>query len=291
VGSASRAIVSSNAGARRPVWHVTRIQRSGDLVAVSCPGPSLCVTVSEGGRVLASHDPFSEHAKWSRQSVPSALGVSCPSVTLCVLVDYRPGLTVALDPTASLPRWSTHRASAGSTMALGETTGVIACTVTGSCALGTADGSVAVVHDVVAPRVSGRDLGFGEPSTFDGIACPQSDRCIAANEDGAIQITAGHGLDRWTRHAIDGGNDSFGAVACPTARDCLINDVYASVLSSTNAFSARASWRQHTVDTQGDLVGVACPSPAACLAFDDEGRILRSRNPFARSASWTTIRN
>jgi hypothetical protein len=176
-------------------------------------------------------------------------------------------------------------------MALGGTTGVIACTVAGSCALGTADGSVAVVHDVVAPQVSGRDLGFGEPSTFDGIACPQSDRCIAANEDGAIQVTARHSLDRWTRRSINGGSDSFGAVACPTARDCLINDVYTSVLSSTNAFGAHAIWRQHTIDTHGNLVGLACPSAAMCMPFDRDGRVLRSLNPFARSASWTTIGN
>jgi hypothetical protein len=287
---ATRAIVSTNAGAGRPVWHATHIRRSGDLVAVSCPGRGLCVAVSEGGLVLASHDPFGKHAQWSRQPVPSALGVTCASVRLCVVVDYRPGLTVAVDPTAQRPRWSTHRASASSMTALGGTTGVIASTVAASCVLGTADGSVAVVHDLAAPRLTARDLGFGEPSTFDGIACPRTDRCIAANEDGAIQVTARHKLDRWTRHAIDGGNDSFGAVACPTARDCLINDVYTSVLSSTNAFGAHASWRQSTIDTDANLVGVACPSAAMCLAFDRDGRVLRSLDPFARSAAWTPIR-
>lgn len=242
MGSAGRAIVSTNAGARRPVWRVTQIRRSGDLIAVSCPGPSLCVAVTEGGLVLASDDPFGEHAGWSRQSVPSALGVSCPSVTLCVLVDYRPGLTVALDPTAPRPGWSIHRASPGSTMALSGTTGVIACTVAGSCVLGTDDGSVAVVHDVAARRASARDLGFGEPSTFDGIACPQRDRCIAANEDGAIQVTAGHKLDRWTRRSIDGGGDSFGAVACPTAARCLAFDRDGRILRSLNPFARSSSW-------------------------------------------------
>jgi hypothetical protein len=290
VGSGGRAIVSADVGAKRPRWRVTQIARSGDLIAVSCPSSQLCVTVTYGGRVFASHDPFAARARWTRQLVPSAIGVSCPSTGLCVVLDYRPGLTESVDPTDPVPTWSVHPALPGSTMALGSTTGAIACTVAASCAMGTLLGSVAVAHDVGAPRVAARDLGFGEDSTFDGIACPASDRCIAANEDGGIQISAGDGLKRWRRREIGGGAPTFSGASCPTARECLLSDGSGYVWSSSAAFSIHARWRSHAPEPYGSyLAGVACPSPHTCLAFDDRGRIMRSVNPFARSASWTTI--
>ena len=289
VGSAGRVIASQNADARRPQWHVVHIRQGGQLIAVSCAGDRLCVAVNSRGRVFLTRDPFGAVARWTPQPVPTALGASCPSVHLCVLVDEHPGLTIALNPAASRPQWITHRSTGVSSGTLGLTTGVIACMASRACVLGTLDGSVAVVPDVSAGRLVPRDLDFGEPSTFDGISCPGSGRCIAANEDGAIRVTAGVGLRRWRRRVIDGGA-VFGDVTCPTAAACLLTDYGSDVFTSRSAFSTRATWRRLTIDAPaGQLIGAACPSTSMCLAFDSTGRILRSVDPFMRNATWTRL--
>ncbi len=106
-----------------------------------------------------------------------------------------------------------------------------------------------------------------EPPTTDGLACPSTSSCVAADNQGNV-IT----FDPGTSAApvlTSLGKTSWSAVACPSATQCT---VAGAGLEATFDPASVAGTTPVKIETaKNPIIDLACPSAAQCTALDNGG--------------------
>ena len=271
-------------------------QTSAELAALSCAAATACEAVGtevEGWNGTA----------WSPQtlSLPAGgglQGVSCTSPTACVAVGGATGdngepnriFADTFDGSA----WTQAPITTPSLASSPQLTG-ISCAAAMSC---TAVGSATDAGGVSVPLVltdSGSgwtpsatpSLSVADPSSsLTAVSCSAPGSCMAVGTDASGVLTlrslAGRFSPQPAPNPGDGKDSSItmpapAAVACPTARTCLMVGSYTNAGGNDNTFAERwngTSWAlQHTPaegsDTSTDLSAITCPSRAGSASPRD----------------------
>jgi hypothetical protein len=186
----------------RAGWAITHFNREHRaLTSVSCPSPSLCLAVDDGGiftadGVLTTLDPGrGAAATWTVNHPKSEYfeeftSISCPSTALCVAVDEAGEVLTSTDP-------------------------------------GAGSGASWTFSD----ELGGLDGDYGLMS----VSCESSSLCAVVGSAGKLAYTADPGMRaaaKWKVTGVD-ATRSMNAISC-VASLCVAVDSHGRVVSSTN---------------------------------------------------------
>ena len=159
----------------------------GQLLSVSCAGPSLCLVGEDGGAVLASTDPANVDATWSQQTVftsSQVTALACPSARECLADAFG---TVKATTAAPDGPWTSEGPS--------NPVSAIACATTTLC-LEAEDGSVQATFAPTVPNTTGSLSSTGWPDVLETngywlmptAACAPDDVCVVGDRFGNAWI-------------------------------------------------------------------------------------------------------
>ena len=293
-GYPSGILISTNPTGGPAAWTSLSIPQGWSYPErVSCPSVSMCVAVSNEGRVSWLALNASGHGQWEGTWTSSAAsesvvrGLSCPSVKLCVAVDDAGNALVSPTPTVVGSAWSVTRIDASPLrgVSCASESECVAFDMQGDVTTSTrpANGAGAWAEPANVDPNAGNRLPAGGPLVAPGIleplgwipqsvSCPTVTLCVSLDRYGH-SITSdnpGSGASTWHLATAAEGADGFAAMSCPSSSLCAGIDDAARVASSTNPGSRNAKWRVTTVPGLADAYewGIACIRRPLCVAFD-----------------------
>jgi len=200
-------VTSTNPTGGASAWQAASVAKSGDLVSVTCPSPSLCVATDQGGNILTSTNPTGGASAWQASAAffDSTIGpMTCPTATFCV--------AIGLDFTESSVQpaiFSSHNPTGG-----------------------TADWQVVSVGPV-----------DGDDSSGGTISCPSASFCLAefAGATGVTDLLASTDPASSSASAWLDTGMSVGAVSCLTASMCAAGTFAGQVQVGTTPLAAKTT--------------------------------------------------
>lgn len=262
------------------------------LVAIKCPGPSLCLAVDSAGHFLITKHPRAGASGWHRlNGAPHLDALSCPSVRLCVGVAGR-AVWTSTKPTVG-SSWKRTRIDS----VQGSYLSAIGCRFT-LCVAGDSQANAFVSTHPTAGRRAWKRLllpsNGDSPGILSGIACPGWSLCVAVDQstgEGFIDdvFTSTHPTrpSSWNITTTFTFN-SFDGIACPSKSLCVAPTGFGAVMTSTNP-ARGGSWHATTLlSTATPINAVACASTSFCILGDDTGAVEASTNPTGGAAAWST---
>jgi hypothetical protein len=233
------------------------VDADGELDALSCASPTLCVAGDNGGRVLAF-----DGTRWSlveRLGDASIRAVSCPSVRFCMVMDAA-GRIVTFDGTT----WKKGPTPPGLYAGL-------TCLSSSFCVM--VGGFDATFYN--GKKWSASQQVVNAESIF-AVSCGSVTDCVALSDfDAATYDGSG-----WSIQRADRGQAAELSVSCPTSAFCAASDYYG------NAFTyADGVWSSPAVVDPGGywLDALSCTSASFCAAGDEDGNLLTFDG-----TAWTT---
>ncbi len=278
---------STTTPAVRHSWVTRRPGLSNDtIVDASCPTATTCALVTINGEVLFSTNANSATPTWSRNDITPGdtlvASLWCVSATLCLAGDYKGAIRVSDNPGAATPTWTptTLDADFPST-----TISAVTCTPTGSLCV--ALGVEGDVYTTTSPAPGGAWASKQNVSanSFQSVACPAIDLCVAGNSSGTVfhstNPSSGAGAT-WTPTTITGAGEIRG-LSCPSTTLCVGVDNAGNSVTSTNP--AAGTWTLQKIhNAPGGLNSVSCPSTTYCVGVGNQFR-LSTTNP-GPNAQW-----
>ncbi|HTW20101.1 MAG TPA: Ig domain-containing protein [Mycobacteriales bacterium] len=266
-----------------------------DFIAVSCGGTSACAAVGEHGQAALSSDASSgASATWHDTTLASddAVGVSCPTTSLCDATDLLGNVFTSTNPSTSSPTWVEKTAVEGATQTIACTPSASLCVVTGAGSK--ADSTTDPADGNTATWTT---TGYTASSDIEGISCPSSSFCAAADDAGNISTSTDPGSKSatWRSTNVDsgiainpGGSYFLEGISCPSTSLCVAVDDVGNVLTSTDPGSGSPTWKAAKVDNAGGFTAITCRSTKLCVAVDFAGDAVVSTNPTGGIGAWTT---
>ena len=240
-----------------------RIARSVALLAAFC---AIAVAAS-----ATRPPPRGATLMWSApRAVDTSLGqsllhVQCLSTTECVAVDNN-GRATNFNP-------ATGKATAPVQVAAGEVPMALACPAATQCTIITTENH-AYTFDPAAPKASPPFVleptstsPNDEPPTTDGLACPSTSACVATDTQG--NVIAFDPVSSAAPVLTSLGQQSWSAVACPSATECIVAGDGSEATFNPASPSGTAPVKVQPGKNQ--IIDLACPSAAQCTALDVAG--------------------
>jgi hypothetical protein len=279
------ALVSTNPTGGRSAWKLTDIDGTTSLTSISCPTVHLCVAVDGSGNAIVSTNPAGGASAWTATEVDTTFynsldSVSCPSATLCVAVDTSGNAVTSTNPTGGASAWTTTAVdpepSGGSPDA--NSIDAISCPTATLCVAGDFSGNLLTSTNptggpsawTLAPLESSGDLGI--------VSCQGTHLCLAVGTSHVWHSTTpAGGPSQWAMTTLQVPPV---ALACPSTKLCVAEDVATDILSTTHPTGSAKTWSfNKSVGTRNHLEGgVACPTTKLCVAVGEDD-VLTSTKP------------
>lgn len=301
-----------------PIEHVERepgewITFWPNLDGVSCPTPSLCVTVGSEHTLAFSQTPTGGTSAWhvvhptagpSKNcaeeeqvtgepcyEIGSRLqAVSCASQSLCVAVTYEGFIYASTEPTGGSSSWvPTLINEPGGHGAIHLA--AVSCPSPSLC--------VAVSGGVTN---SGKVLTSTDPTSgnwqvtqldgsldLSGVSCSTPSLCVAVTREGRILVSTNPtgGVGAWRSAGSPGGPGDLEGVSCVSTVLCVAGNQTGNVLASTNPTGVNGgSWNETKAGGSSQITGLSCPTASDCVAVDNNGDVLASADPTGGPGSW-----
>lgn len=140
------------------------------------------------------------------------------------------------------------------------------------------------------PLLVDQSQPFESTNSLNGISCPTSSFCAAADSNGNVVVSsdASAGASaHWVVETTPAG-DTLSSVSCPSASFCAAVDQNGNVVTSKNpGAGASAVWSLDDVDGNRSLNSISCPSASFCAVVDSRGDVITSTDPGdGPSATW-----
>jgi hypothetical protein len=296
-----------------PIDHVERepgewVTSWPNLNGVSCPTPSLCVTVGSQHTLAFSQTPTGGTSAWhvvNPTAGPSKncaeeeppcyeLGgrlqaVSCASPSLCVAVTYEGFIYVSTEPTGGSGAWvptlinepgghgATHLSA-------------VSCPSPSLCVAVSGgfidNGKILTSTDPTSGHWQATQLD----SSLDlrGVSCGTPSLCVAVARGGRILVSTNPtgGAAAWSSVGSPGGPGDLEGVSCLSTALCAVGNQTGNVLTSTNPTAGGGGWIEAKAGGSSQITGVSCPTASDCVAVDDNGDVLGSADPTEGPGSW-----
>ncbi len=296
-----------------PIEHVERepgewITHWPNLNGVSCPAPSLCVTVGSEHTLAFSQTPTGGTSAWhvvNPTAGPSKncaeeeppcyeLGgrlqaISCPSQSFCVAVTYEGFIYVSTEPTGGPSAWVptliNEPGGHGATHL-----NAVSCPAPSLCVAvsgGTTNsGKVLTSTDPTSGNWQATQLD----SSLDlrGVSCGTPSFCVAVARGGRVLISNNPtgGAAAWKSVGSPGGPGDLEGVSCISSALCAAGNMTGNVLTSTNLAAGGGNWSETKAGGSSQITGVSCPTASDCVAVDNNGDVLASADPTGGPGSW-----
>jgi hypothetical protein len=264
-----------------------------DFESVSCAGAAVCAAVGAIGQAATSTDASSgAGASWHDATITTdeIADVSCASSALCDAIDLTGNVFTSTNPANASPTW-TEKASV---LTGGDT---ISCLASFCIATGGMSKADSTTDPGDAASATWTTTGYTAASEIDGISCPSSSFCAAADSAGNVLTSTDPANKSATWKATNvnsgiatnpGGSYFLEDIACPSASLCVAVDNVGNVLTSTDPDSGSPTWTAAKADNAGGFTAITCPSPALCVAVDFDGNAVVSTHPTGGAGAWTT---
>jgi photosystem II stability/assembly factor-like uncharacterized protein len=250
-------------------WVRTALAAPGNVSAIECSSPSVCVILGDTGTLLVTGNGG---VTWSNRSLKMQssgiddqdfTGIACPTKQVCFLVD----------------NWSVRRSDDG-----GMTWKVLALpsTLSGFINVGCSDARTCVVsgeNGLVIRTTDGfrtwQSKNLGD-LTFNGVACPSLQTCIvsgSSSASGSDGIYVTHDEGKTWGESVSGAGYAYLDLSCSDSSFCATPDT-GSVAISTDSGD---TWYSSTISQLGsDIRGISCPAVNACMVVAADGQAFVS---------------
>jgi hypothetical protein len=302
-------------------WSSGRVAGAGMLIGVACGSPTLCVGVSDAGKVVVSRDPRSGARTWkvvngltvlqtggtpqaqlaAAQLDNEAYDVACPSQRLCLI--GRPGgvpapgdsenldqeaIVYSTDPSAQSSSWHTET---GIGSGAGEVASISCLSVHRCFALETDTdqygGAYTTPLTSADPTVasSWKVVGPSITDDFQGLACPSTTLCVGGGQSGLWWSPSASGpMAPWDEVHSALTEQQIDSVACVSVELCIASpDSGNHDLVSTDPTAG--TWRKASFDTGA----LTCTSEGLCIGSGEIGEVESTTDPGVDHA-WQTTR-
>jgi hypothetical protein len=173
-------VVRTDPGATNPTWNASGIDGAIGLIAVSCPGESLCVAADESGDVLTSENPAAGDASWHSHEIdPSGhlQTISCSPTGTCVALDSAGAVFASANVSSQTPTWSETEIDS---TAVPES---VSCTLTGLCVVVDSQGQT-LTSDEPTAAIPAWSSQNSDSHRLTGISCLPEGLCTAIDARG-----------------------------------------------------------------------------------------------------------
>ncbi|MGH2853324.1 MAG: hypothetical protein ACRDLF_03920 [Solirubrobacteraceae bacterium] len=275
-------LASTDVTSGSPIWSVSDVDGSAELLGVSCTVGPLCVAVDGAGDVVVSTHPTSGAGDWSVAHVDGSralLGVSCVSGPLCVAVDNAGDVLTSTDPTGGEHGWAVTHLNE-------EVIHAVSCATASLCVAVENNGNVIASTEPTNGEHAWTPAHIdGERSIFD-VSCPSTSLCVAVDLAGDVLTSSkpAGGAGTWTVTEVD--EHALGAISCSSPSSCVAVDSVGHVLTSAEPAGGKSAWAATHIDPGEYLFGVSCTS-SLCAAVNGYGDVFTATDPGGGAGSWT----
>lgn len=289
------------AGASAAQWELTQLSGQPTLFGMSCPVPTLCVTVGNNNSVASSTDPTGGAGAWSFVFPGSGAvwqtnngayngaqirGISCPSTSLCVSVSLDGFIYSTTDPTGPASAWNTVDISKK-----GPNTHMygVSCPTPSMCVAVAFGGRIITTTNPTGGETAWTTTQLPQALQLSAVSCPSVSLCVAVSRDGAIvsstDPTGGPGA--WQVVAEPTFEQLFG-VSCASPSLCVTANA-SDFLSATGPTGDGSAWALAPGVTPLQVMAVSCTPTGACAAVDNNADAFTSLNPTAGAKGWSFV--
>jgi hypothetical protein len=265
------------------------------IVSVSCPSPSFCTAVDNGGRVFVSTDPSrGSTSAWTMSTVAAASsgfsGVSCPDRQLCVAIAGGNILSTTA-PTGGPGKWKSVDVGNALMGQGGDQFESVSCPSPTLCLVADINGNVLVSTSPTGPpsawKVYDVDAAAASPEVT-ALSCPSVHFCLAGDYGGHILTTTDPtgGASAWKMAAPAGSTSGISSVSCPSTSFCVAAS--GQLFVSSDPAGGGPAWKQVSGVLNGDADTVACASSTVCVASDVALDLVISSDPTGGAGAWTS---
>jgi hypothetical protein len=228
------------------------------LKDISCPSPTLCFVVGDGGLILKTTNGGAVWDPLNSNTGVNLAGVSCPTTTTCFAV----GDSGTILKTTDGSSWK-------ATPKLGNTPlyGVY-CPTISDCILVGRFGRVQVLSGDALVGSFTLDLNI----RLLGVYCSSLTNCIAVGEQGRV-YTSTSPATHWTLQN-SGVTQHLQGVTCVSSSDCYAVGTN-GVIRATH--DGGISWKSEPSNTTTQLNDVTCANATVCRAVG-QGGVIRARS-------------
>lgn len=271
------------------------------LYGVSCPSPSLCVTVGANSTIAASSDPTAGPRAWGVfrhggvESFPGTpggghiysggqiRGVSCPSPGLCVAGSFDGRIFTSTNPPGGAPTWIVTPLQEEKKPRVHV--GGISCPTPSLCVAVAYAGKVAYSLNPTGGKEAWTVIQLPQAFDLRGVSCPSASLCVAVGNEGNVLASTNPtgGPAAWNSVGAPLGPHTMNGVSCPSPALCVTGSA-GGVAVSTNP--GAGAWQVVSPGTGLPIKSVSCPTASACAAVDNNADVLVSTNPAAGAGAW-----
>lgn len=123
-----------------------------------------------------------------------------------------------------------------------------------------------------------------------GVSCPTSTFCAAANANDVVFTTSDPTSQTWTATDLSSvaGNSPMRAISCPSASFCAVVDDAGQILTSADPAAGAGSWSAASLPAAiVKPLQINCPTASLCVVGDSHGTLATSAAPAGGASSWT----
>jgi hypothetical protein len=299
---AALAIAATVPAADGSQWALSQLPGKPTLYGMSCPSPSLCVTVGSNNSVASSTDPTGGAGDWQlvypgagSQEEPGGegsyngsqvRGIACPSAGLCVASSLDGFLYSSSNPTGPASAWNVADVSPK-----GPNTHMygISCPSPSLCVAVAFGGKIVTSTHPTGGGAAWATAQLAEPLQLSGVSCPSPSLCVAVSRDGAIVSSTDPtgGAGAWQVSTRPEFGRLFG-IACPSPSLCLTGNA-TDFISSGQPTAGADAWSFASGASPLQIMALSCPSATACAAVDNNADAFTSLAPSAGSGAWSFL--
>jgi hypothetical protein len=268
------------------VWRMIKLSGFYQLLSVSCPTASLCVSVDFDGNVVTSTDPTGGASAWKAVDLSADPGgpgdletVSCGTVNECVLGDDAGQVIASSQPTAGAHAWVAKSVDVNGTV-------FVSCLPSLQCVAADDSGNVFASTNAAAGR-PWRMTTDVDPSGFAAITCQSAMLCVAADEGGSFASSSDLGA-RWSIGSQLGHGAlrpvSLTALSCPRISLCVALDAAGNELTSVDPGGGK--WTARTINPGLDPNGLSCAARGFCEAVGPYSTVASVTNVLSAGSGW-----
>jgi hypothetical protein len=272
-------------------WSAPKRVDAGTTVAhpvyargLACPATTLCIGVGAYGGIVTSTQPTSA-SSWKVFHIGKHefQQVACASTSLCLAIDRGGSIERSTDPAGGPAAWSSLGKPLGNSAYDSDGDKAVSCPTTSLCVAVNGRASVATTTDPGAPVPTWTVHKLDADLELAAVACPSASACLALDDNDQLLTSTNPLGDASAWHVTDFGKE-IDDIACASESACIL--MGGKIFSSTDAFSARPTWKATELGA-GTLSDISCAPGGPCAVSDDFGGVSVASVPTDGKQAWT----